>query len=50
MNSNTSGDNLLTDNDAYDGLGSLTNYTAMVDPFIEDGFIDEANNTVPYTK
>lgn len=50
INSNTSHDNLLTDNDGYDGLGSLTNYSAMVDPLIEDGFIDEANNTVPYTK
>ena len=36
--------------DDRDGLGSLTNYTAMEDLNDQDDFVDEANNMVPYSK
>lgn len=38
--------------DENDGLNSFTNYSAMEDRqfLVEDDFIDESNNTVPYSK
>ena len=37
--------------DRYDGFNSMVNYTTMTDnTLIEEIFVDEANNTVPYSK
>ena len=57
-NSNSFGSNQRPNNQSFsgfddpaDGLNSMTNYTAMIDiTGNEDSFVDEANNTLPYTK
>ena len=43
----------MTEYEDFDGLGSLTDYTSLAGQQLEahiDNFVDEANNTVPYTK
>ena len=36
--------------DDCDGLDSQINYVAMEDKKLQEDFVDEANNTVPYSK
>jgi len=40
----------MTDYDGFSGLGSFTDYRPLEADPQEDDFVDEANNTVPYTK
>lgn len=38
-----------TRSDEHDGLGSFTAYSAMDNRLFDGDFVDEANNTVPYS-